>query len=481
MFDFAAIIAFLSLVYIRPQEWIPGIASLRPAMLTMVWAVAAMVFRSTPRPVGVRDLFRTPHDFAMWAFMIWMAIASPPALTTFNENKNFLIFYLATVNILTDRDRIERFLWWWMAMILFICLLGVGVVLGFDPTNAKSTMEGVMKGRLVLGMSIFNNPNALGHGIAPLAPIVYYLMVWRRPLALRGLALALLPLPAVSIYLTESKGGYIAAAFALAGGVVFGRPRIVQVILIVLAANIGGAVVYRLPRMEVMKGGGASAREEGVAGRVFAFRYGWDVYHRGTRGLGKDNFAESIGRERRWRISPHSVYVQVGAELGATGLFLYLCILYFSMKSLCLATCGSEQEERIRRALMGVFLAFCMSGWLITFTYRAHFFFQAGIVAAFHRLLLRKGRDETEIEPQPAGFQSLIGRCEAPSPSPLYCTPQPGLFGKQQGYLAKVADVPARMPGIRKDWNRITVFDVVAMLAVNKAVLMMWSYIIRNV
>lgn len=480
MSDFAAIVAFLVLIYVRPQEWIPGIEFLRPGLVTMIWAVAAMVMRASPRPVRLRDFLRTPHDYVMWAFFLWMAFATPPMWDTFNANKSFLVFYFATVNILTDRERIEGFLWWWAAMILFICLLGVGVEFGFDPTNARDIMEGRMQGRLVLGMSIFNNPNALGHGIAPVAPMVYYLMFWRRPFSVRALALALLPLPAFCLILTESKGAYISSAFALAGGLVFGRPRIVQIILLVAAVNVGGAVLYRLPRMEAMRGGRVSAKEEGVAGRVFAFRYGWDVYHRGPRGLGKDNFMRSIQRERSWGISPHSVYVQIGAELGATGLFLYLGILYFSMKSLCLATCGSEQEERIRRVLMGVFLAFCMSGWLITFTYRAHFFLQAGAVAAFHRLLLRKGRDETEIEPQPAGMLSLVGPCEPPSPSPLYCAPGHGLFGKRHGYLAMVTDVPARMPGIRKDWNRLTVFDVVAMLAVNKTVLMIWSYIITQ-
>jgi hypothetical protein len=130
---------------------------------------------------------------------------------------------------------------------------------------------------------------------------------------------------------------------------------------------------------------------------------------------------------------------------------------------------------------MGVFLAFCMSGWLITFTYRAHFFLQAGAAAAFHRLLLRKGRDETEVEPQPLGAQSVLGPCEPPSPSPLYCAPGYGLLGRKHGYLATVTQIPARMPGIRKDWNRLTVFDVVAMLAVNKAVLMIWSYVITQV
>lgn len=480
MGDFAAIVTFLMLVYIRPQEWLSGFESLRPIRLVMMWALVAMFARTIPRPVRLRDLFSSPHDYVMWAFFLWMAYVTPPMWDTFSENKSLLIFYLATANILTSHRRIEAFLWWWVVMILVVSALGVGVEYGFDPTHAKDRMDYMMKGRLVLGMSIFNNPNALGHAIAPLAPMMFYLMVWRRPLSLRILALALLPVPAFCVFLTESKGAYIASAFALGGGLVFGRPLIVQVLLVILALNAWGLVLYSLPRMDVMTSGRASGKDPGIQGRVFAFRYGWDVYHRNTKGLGKDRFTVSIARERGWGKAAHSVYVEVGAETGATGLFLYLGILYFSMKTLCLARCGTVQEERIRRTLMGAFLAFCMSGWLVTFAYRAHFFFQAGIVTAFHRLLLRKGRDETEVAEQAGGASSLIGACEPPSPSPLYCVPGQGRFVRD-GYMALVSEVPDRQPGIRNDWNRVTVFDVVALLAVNKAVLMFWWYVIAHI
>ncbi len=480
MGDFAAIVTFLMLVYIRPQEWVSGFETLRPVRLVMMWALVAMFARGFPRPARLRDLFRSPTDYAMWGLFIWIAYVTPPMWDTFNENKSLLVFYLAAANILTDRNRIESFLWWWVAMILVVCLFGVGVEYGFDPTHARDRMDFMMKGRLVLGMSIFNNPNALGHAIAPLAPMLYYLMIWRRPFSMRVVALGLLPLPAFCVYLTESKGAYISSAFALGGGVMFGRPRIVQILLIAVAVSVGGQLLYALPRMDVLRANRASSREGGIAGRVFAFQYGWDVYHRNAKGIGQGRFETSIERALGWGKAAHSVYVEIGAELGATGLLIYLSILYFSMKTLCLARCGSIQEERIRRALMGAFLAFCMSGWMVTFAYRAHFFFQAGIVTAFHRLLLRKGRDETEIEEQKSGLDSLIGACEPPSPSPLYCVPGQGRFSRRNGYMALVTDVPKVPPGIRRDWNRITVFDVVALLVVNKIVLLIWWYAIKH-
>ena len=480
MGDFAAIVLFLMLNYIRPQEWMAGLGTLRPVMLVMLWAMAAMVSRVHPRPVCLRDLFRTPHDYVMWAFFLWMAFATPPIWGTFNGNKSLLIFYLATVNILTDYRRIESFLIWWVAMILVVCLFGIGVEYGIDPTHAKDTMDFRMKGRLVLGMSIFNNPNALGHAIAPVAPMMYYLFMWRRPFSARALGLALLPLPAYCVYLTESKGAYISSAFALAGGLIFGRPKLVQAFMVIVAINVGGTVLYSLPRMDVMRSGKVSDAEGGVAGRVFAFTYAWDVYHRSTRGVGKDRFLNAIESERGWRKSAHSAFVEVGAELGPTGLLLYLAILYMSMKTLCVARTGSVQEERIRRTLIGALLAFIMSGWLVTFTYRAHFFFQAGAVAAFHRLLLRKGRGENEETVARHGLQTALGYCEPPSPAPLYCAPGRHHVGHRRSYLSLVATVPAVSPGVRNDWNRIGVFDVVALLAVNKAVLMFWSWVITH-
>ena len=255
MGDFAAIVVFLMLVYVRPQEWLAGFESLRPVRLVMMWALVAMVARVRPKAVQFRDLFRTPHDYVMWAFFIWMAFATPPMWDTFNGNKSLLIFYIATVNILTDHRRIERFLMWWVLMIIVISVLGIGVEYGFDPTHAKDAMEYKMKGRLVLGMSIFNNPNAFGHAIAPVAPMIYYLLIWRRSFSSRALALALLPIPAFCVYLTESKGAYISSAFAVSGGLIFGRPKVVQIVMLILAFNVGGTILYSLPRMGVMRGG----------------------------------------------------------------------------------------------------------------------------------------------------------------------------------------------------------------------------------
>ncbi len=52
-----------------------------------------------------------------------------------------------------------------------------------------------MKGRLILNLSIFNNPNGLGHSVVPAIPMLYYYLIYRRPILLRVLGFALMAIP----------------------------------------------------------------------------------------------------------------------------------------------------------------------------------------------------------------------------------------------------------------------------------------------
>ncbi|MGB0578598.1 MAG: hypothetical protein ACPGVU_02750 [Limisphaerales bacterium] len=75
--DFAAIVAFTIVLYVRPQEIFGALAALRPAFVVLAWAGAALFMREGG--VKWRDVIRTPHDMVMaiyFAYICWSSGAA---------------------------------------------------------------------------------------------------------------------------------------------------------------------------------------------------------------------------------------------------------------------------------------------------------------------------------------------------------------------------------------------------------------------
>lgn len=104
--------------------------------------------------------------------------------------------------------------------------------------------------------------------------------------------------------------------------------------------------------------------------------------------------AEHLFKLERERMThaPHCSYVEVGAELGKQGLWLWLGIIYFCFKTLFLMRGTTFEEERIRRSLFGVMVATVVSAWMTNLCFRGSFYVTAGIIAAYHRDIAEKRR-----------------------------------------------------------------------------------------
>jgi hypothetical protein len=80
----------------------------------------------------------------------------------------------------------------------------------------------------------------------------------------------------------------------------------------------------------------------------------------------------------------------VGAEFGFPGLFLFCGLLYACYRTLLTARITTIGEDRIRRVLFVLLLAYTVSSWMIDWATMAHFWLIVAAIAAFHRYLLEK-------------------------------------------------------------------------------------------
>ena len=407
--DFVSVILFLILYYLRPQEWPLGLASISFVKWTMLAGLASLTLRE--RGFNVRSLFRTPHDWAVLAFWLWIVFSTPDSKwETFKETVNLYIFYVVIVQTLYSVERLNQFVGWWTFLICAIAGLALLSLHGVDPLESRTLTEGAMKGRLILNLSIFNNPNGLGHSVVPAIPLLYYFCIWKKPIVLRVLGVVLMVMVGYCIFLTQSKGAFLAGAATIVATATFGRPKTVQALIVCAALFFGTEGLQFLPRMGELK---KTKTDEAIQGRVMAFGHGIKV--RTATGVGYRKWHQSFlaGKYRfkqtakpqlvqyaegKFKLvaplpmpivskAPHSSYVCIGAELGYIGFFLHMGILYCGLRTLVSAKTSTPNEERIRRILFVLTVSYMVSSWVVNFEYRPTFFMFAAAAAALHRHL----------------------------------------------------------------------------------------------
>lgn len=472
--DLITVILFLVLYYLRPQEWSGAFATIHFVQIVMLTALATLFFRQQGfRP---RDLFRTPHDWMVFGFWAWLVLSSTSPWDTFRDNANLYIFYIVIVQTLASVPRMLVFVGWWTALIVIVAALALLSLAGFDPLESREITEFQMKGRLILNLSIFNNPNALGHSVIPAIPMLYYFCIWKRPVTLRVLGLALLVIPLACIYFTLSKGAFLCGGVVILATLAFGRPKSVQALLIAAALVFGGGALASLPRMNELE---RTKGDEAIQGRVIVFKHGYNMLKRTSHGVGKGEWSRSFFDAHRFNKASHSSYVSIGAELGYVGLFLLSGIMYCSLRTVVTARTHNPDEERIRRMLFVLVLSYALSSWMVNFEYRPTFFMFTAAIAALHRHLhgMTIRNPETALDEEPAtpawraalvrqpALESALARTGLET-QVLTLEPEPA--------PPTAAPIASR---IARGWNRLTWFDFAMSALLTYAIVRFWAYI----
>jgi O-antigen ligase len=476
--DLVTVLLFLVLYYIRPQEWTGAFATIHFVQIVMLTAIVTLFTRE--RGIRAGDLFRTPHDWMMLGFWLWLVVSAPSPYQTFRDNANLLIFYIVIVQTLYTVPRMTTFIRWWTILIVVVAALALLSLMGFDPLNSREFTDGPMRGRLTLNLSIFNNPNALGHSVVPCIPMIYYYFIYKRGVSMRVLGIALMIIPFACIYLTQSKGAFLSAGVTTVATAMFGRPKTVQAIIAVVALMFGTTALYSLPRMTELN---KSKGDEAIQGRVAAFKHGYRILTTTKRGVGKGEWHRSFFEANHYEKASHSSYVTIGGELGYPGLFFFCGCFYCGLRTLMTARTQNPDEERLRRMLFVLVIAFMVSSWMVNFDYRATYFMFTAAIAALHRhlsgMLSEQGNTKDASLPEPAWRAILV--------------PQPALAGGGESATAvstvmllnplpanESKAAPAPVSRIGRAWNKIGWFDLAATWLLMYLVVRFWAYIMMR-
>jgi len=332
--------------------------------------------------------------FVSWGFLISLHALNPVVSFAglLRISSIFGLFYLFTDLIRSRRD-IARTVAIWIAVGTL--LSGYGIV-----QNALSIrLYGV--GQRI--WSTFENPNNLGIFLFLLIPLVLSLLLVRLRLRYRIALAAVLPLLLLCLLWTGSRASWVALYVSLLGFGIIARRK-----YIILGMVLAGAVLALILSFSLMRGEFVSLLrlERGLALRPILWSISWRILRDHTFwgvGIGcipfifQSYFPVSALTLNRLLLpaagSPHSLFLQMGAEMGLFGILaiIFFFTTYFRELRITL----KQTQDQFARALVMAFLAtlpglfvhsfFELSGIIGPGSYTVFFWLSAALVQATKR------------------------------------------------------------------------------------------------
>jgi O-antigen ligase len=318
-------VAFTALLYFRPQEQFPFLNPLHLAEIAALGALAAMIFGRLGRGLTVTRV--TPELAGVVALGGAILLTAPfsvwpgGAIATFTDLyiKVILIFVLM-VNTLTSPKRIEQFTW--------VIVIATAYIAGRAVMDYARGINLIENGRVqgsVGGM--FKNPNDLALNMVAVLPLALSVLLrsttaFRRMFA--GLGALLMIGAIIASHSRSGTVGLAAMTLFLAAHTVKRRPGLVfgGALLLILALPLAPSSYWnRVASITDESQDDTGSREA----RSILLRESWQAFlSNPITGVGAGQFKNYKPEERleAWRES-HNVVLQVAAELGVLGLFIF--------------------------------------------------------------------------------------------------------------------------------------------------------------
>jgi O-antigen ligase len=325
---YAGLVAFTAVLLLRPQDQIPGLASLHIAEICAVIGICPMLFHRFARQLPV---FRvTPETVALVALGFVIVATAPFSIwpggvfQVFVDYVKIVIVFVLMMNTLTTPKRLEQITW-----LILVCCGYIAARAVFDYARGVNLVE---DGRVTGAVDgIFGNPNDLALNMVTFMPAAMMVALTARYSPLRRLTAAgIAALMLATIVFTKSRGGAVGLGVMLLAMIVLGRR-----IRPGFAAMALGAVLLATPFMPATFWDRMSTifDEQGDAlhytgsreSRRILLEEGlntfWDYPMTGV-GAGQFKNYNPPGRKERWR-ETHNALIQVAAETGLFGVLAF--------------------------------------------------------------------------------------------------------------------------------------------------------------
>jgi O-antigen ligase len=330
---YVGLIAFTAVLLLRPQDHVPGLASLHVAEICALVGIGPMLFHRFTKGL---PLFRVTAETLGLLLLGLVILATVPfsiwpggALEVFFDSYlKIVVVFVLMLNTLTTPKRLDQLTW------LIVCCCGyIAFRAAFDYATGVKLVEG---GRVTGAVGgIFGNPNDLALNMVTFMPAALMVALTDghsrfRRLTAAGIAALML----ATVVFTKSRGGAIGLGVTLLAVMFLGRKvrpgfTVVALVGVLLAAPLLPASFWS--RMSTIGSeeqdkaeytGSSEARrlvmQEGID-TFLAFPF---------TGVGAGQFKNynPPGRKERWR-ETHNALIQIAAETGVFGLAAFAFLI----------------------------------------------------------------------------------------------------------------------------------------------------------
>jgi len=354
---FIGLITYFFCLYIRPQDWIPLFLDLPVDYIVFAFIFLTGIFQRSAVRFGTILRMKQTRFMIYWIVAIFL---SNFVNGQFEEAFDFLFKYIKFLVIFFAFSLYIDSFKKMTALILFMIVLTAA--LSFQGMYQKQHgigWAGQPLGWLdrIVWVGLWDGMNVLCLLFVVSFPFLLQftgkMWSWRT----RLLSFIGMPIIMIGIYLTDSRGGFMSllSVFAL-----HFRARVRSVIGVVLGLGVLGALIVFSPS----RFGDFNDEDNSASGRVDMWREAFDmVRYQPVLGIGKGRFAIYTGR-----LIAHNSFLEVMGETGVVGLFLWLSLLYVSLKGLfeARALAENDQEKSIMEGLLICIVGYIFTSFFIT-------------------------------------------------------------------------------------------------------------------
>ncbi len=396
--SYFGLLVFTLIVYFRPQQSYPALATVPLALIAAIFTLLAFI----PSQLALEgSLTARPREIHLILLLCVAALLSVPfavspadAIHVFWEPfLKVVIVFIVIVNVVRTERRLKG---------MFYLALAVTCVLCFSALNdyrlGNLTVEGYrVSGSIAGGM--FDNANDLGIHLATMFPIALMLGFASRNFLGKVIYWAIALLAIAALVVTFSRGAFIGflAAIVVMSWKLARRRRgavIISVILgaLVFIAAAPGSYWIRLlsifdPSLDAF--GSSSARSE-----ILAHSFMVALRHP-LLGIGIGNFPLVSARN----LVTHNSYTQVAAEIGMGALLLYSMFVTAPLNRLkkiereTLTVASDSRFYYIAVGLQGSLVAYMFSSFFVSVAYYWFIYYLVGYAVCYRRIYEAKATE----------------------------------------------------------------------------------------
>jgi putative inorganic carbon (hco3(-)) transporter len=394
---FWGLMVFTFVLFVAPQNYVPGLAALGPAQLAVV--VALIAYLANRAQTGQRFTVMTPP--LRWSLaLLGAAVLSLPtsfwpggSVTVMVDllGKSLVIFFLIA-NVVRSESR---------ARLLIGSILAWGTLAAVVAIRNFLSGDLEMAGLRISGYEspLARNPNDLALTLNILLGLAIGLYATLRTRRARLVLAAAMAVMGLGVVVSFSRSGFVTFAAMLAYWTVRSvRQRGARVVAVLLPIVLVVAILLprdysaRLATISDIEADPTGSAAERWQTMVFALHL---IEEFPVFGVGIGNNVHISVARKGPAMDAHNAYLKVGAELGILGMIAYVGLVMAALRSAHTAErlLRKRPEQRgllalVRGVALGL-VAFAVGACFSPIPYHFYFFYPAGLAVALEVMARR--------------------------------------------------------------------------------------------